>query len=66
MDKDAIIKKWRIGFTVKQISKQYMEYSNKKLKKEKKMTFKQAQAYVEQIIFDYQTGLLRGSEKEGE
>lgn len=34
MDKGAIIKKWRIGFTVKQISKQYMEYSNKKRKKD--------------------------------
>lgn len=37
MDKDVIINKWRIGFTVKQISKQYMEYSNKKLKKKKRL-----------------------------
>ena len=27
---------------------------------------KEAQAYVEPIFFNYQTGLLRGSEKEGE
>ena len=33
MDKDVIINKWRIGFTVKQISKYYMVQSNKKTEK---------------------------------
>lgn len=56
MDKDVIINKWRIGFTVKQISKYYMVQSNKK---QKKITLREAQAYVEPIIFNYQTGLLK-------
>lgn len=60
LNKDIIIKRWRVGYTVKQITKQYINANQKKHEKEKKMTFKQAQAYVEQIIFDYQTGLLRG------
>ena len=62
MDKDVIINKWRIGFTVKQISKYYMVQSNKKT--EKKITLREAQAYVEPIIFNYQTGLLKGIGKE--
>lgn len=61
MSDETIIKNWRMGLTVKQISKEYMRLHNKTLKRdEKKITALEAQAYVEPIIFRYQTAQLKG------
>lgn len=52
-----------MGLTVKQISKEYMRLRNKTLKRdEKKITALEAQAYVEPIIFKYQTELMKGGQ----
>lgn len=58
MNNQTIIKNWKIGFSVKQISKKYMEQYNKKYKK--RITLLEAQKYVEPIIYKYQTGLMKG------
>lgn len=57
MTKETIINKWRIGKTTIQVAKDYMEDYNKeaKKKKEKKITKDEALAYVEPIIFEYET-----------
>lgn len=56
MTDERIIEKWRVGLTVKQISKLYMQ--NKK-QKGIKITQLEAQTYVEPIIFNYQTSLTK-------
>ena len=56
MKDDRIIEKWKVGLTVKQISKLYMQ--NKK-QKGIKITQLEAQTYVEPIIFKYQTNLIK-------
>lgn len=61
MSDETIIKNWRMGLTVKQISKEYMRLHNKTLKRdEKKITALEAQAYVEPIIFNYQISQMKG------
>lgn len=56
MTEEAIIRDWRSGLTAMQVAKNYMYEINSKLKKgEKKITKKQALAYVEPIIFDFET-----------
>lgn len=63
MSNETIIKKWKMGLTVKQISKEYMRLRNKTLKRdEKKITALEAQAYIEPIIFKYQTELIKGGQ----
>ena len=60
MEDKTIIDLWREGFTVQQVSKEYMNSFNKKTKnKEKKLTLFQAQKHVEPIIFKYQTSLTK-------
>lgn len=56
MTTDRIIELWRMGLTVQQISKKYA-----KNQKAKKINIKidEAQQYIEPIIFDYQTNLLK-------
>ena len=56
MTDERIIKEWKTGLTVIQISRLYME--NKK-KKGIKITQLDAQRYVEPLIFKYQTSLLK-------
>lgn len=56
MTDERIIEKWRVGLTVKQISKLYMQ--NKK-QKGIKITQLEAQTYAEPIIFNYQTSLTK-------
>lgn len=57
MTRETIIKKWKIGKTTIQVAKDYMEEYNKKAKekKEPKITKDQALAYVEPIIYEYET-----------
>lgn len=57
MTKETIIKKWRIGKTTVQVAEDYMKEYNKKAekKKEPKISKDQALAYVEPIIFEYET-----------
>lgn len=57
MTKETIIKKWRIGKTTVQVAEDYMKEYNKKAekKKESKISKDQALAYVEPIIFEYET-----------
>lgn len=60
MDNKSIIDLWRKGYTVQQVSREYMNSFNKKLKsEEKKLTLLQAQKHVEPVIFKYQTGLTK-------
>jgi len=56
MTDERIIKEWKKGLTVMQISKLYME--NKK-KKGIRITQLDAQRHVEPLIFKYQTNLLK-------
>lgn len=56
MTDNRILQEWKNGLTVQQISKLYMK--NKK-QKCTKITQLEAQKYVEPIIFDYQTNLLK-------
>lgn len=56
MTEERILQDWKNGLTVQQISKLYMK--NKK-QKGIKITQIEAQRYVEPIIFDYQTNLLK-------
>ena len=57
MTKETIINKWKVGKTALQIAKDYMQDYNKeaKKKKEPRITKEQALAYVEPIIYEYQT-----------
>lgn len=56
MTDERIINEWKKGLTVQQISKIYV-----KSKKQRgvKITQIEAQRYVEPLIFDYQTSLLK-------
>ncbi len=56
MTTDRIIELWRMGLTVQQISKKYAK--NQKAKKIN-IRIDEAQQYIEPIIFDYQTNLLK-------
>lgn len=57
MTKELIIKKWRSGKTTIQVAKDYMDEYNSQAKrrKEPKITKDQALAYVEPIIFEFET-----------
>ncbi len=57
MTNEEIIKNWKQGKTVEQISKDYMNQYNKqaKIRKEAKINIKEAQMYVEPIIFEFET-----------
>lgn len=57
MNNEIIIKKWKIGKTTLQVAKEYMQDYNKeaKKKKEPRIIEEQALAYVEPIIYEYQT-----------
>lgn len=56
INEQSIVNLWKVGFTVLQISKAYMKSEKKK---GNRLTIRQAQQYVEPIIFDYQTSLLK-------
>ena len=57
MTNETIIKKWRSGLNKFSVAKDYMQAYNREAKKrrEPKITKDQALAYVEPIIFDYET-----------
>lgn len=57
MTNETIIKKWRSGLSKFAVAKDYMQEYNREAKKRKetKITKDQALAYVEPIIFDYET-----------
>lgn len=60
MEEKLIIDLWRKGLTVQQVSREYMNSYNKKIKSgQKRVTKIQAQMYVEPIIFKYQTNMLK-------
>lgn len=60
MEENLIIDLWRKGLTVQQVSREYMNSYNKKIKSEqKRITNIQEQMYVEPIIFKYQTNMLK-------
>lgn len=60
MEEKLIIELWRNGLTVQQVSREYMNSYNKKIKSgQKRITKIQAQMYVEPIIFKYQTNMLK-------
>ena len=56
MTTERIIELWRMGLTIQQISKKYVK--NQKRKKIN-LRIDEAQRYVEPIIFNYQTNLLK-------
>ena len=53
---EMIVKLRRVGWTVQQISK---EYRKTQKRKGIKITILEAQKYVEPIIFEYQTNLMK-------
>lgn len=57
MTKETIINKWKLGASKFSVAKDYMQEYNKqaKIRKEPKITKDQALAYVEPIIFEYET-----------
>ena len=57
MTKELIIKKWRSGKTTVQVAKDYMDEYNSQAKrrKEPKISKDQALAYIEPIIFEFET-----------
>ena len=56
MTKDRIIELWKMGLTIQQISKKYVKnQKNKKIR----ITIADAQQYVEPLIYQYQTNLMR-------
>lgn len=57
MTNETIIRKWKMGKTTVQVAKDYMQEYNKEAKKrrEPKITRDQALAYIEPIIFEYET-----------
>lgn len=62
MESEIILKNWKMGKTVSQISKEYMKKHNQdcKRKGQARITEQQAMAYVEPIIYDYEINLMRG------
>lgn len=56
MTEERIIKEWRNGCTVQQISKLYMK---NKRQRGIRITQLEAQRHVEPVIFRYQTNLLK-------
>lgn len=56
MTNDRIVELWRMGLTVQQISKKYVK--NQKRKKIN-LTIKEAQEYVEPLIYRYQINLMK-------
>lgn len=66
MDKEDIIKSWKMGLSKYQVAEEYKEKYNKAQKKrktserEKEISSRQALAYVEPILYKYQMGILRG------
>lgn len=57
MTNETIINKWKVGKTAIQVARDYMQDYNKEAKKKKELriTREQALAYVEPIIFEYET-----------
>lgn len=57
MIREAIIQEWRSGKTAIQVAKEHMQNYNKeaKKKKESKITQHDALAFVEPIIFEFET-----------
>ena len=57
MTNETIIKRWGTGLDKFAVAKDYMQEYNREAKKrrEPKITKDQALAYVEPIIFDYET-----------
>lgn len=57
MTTEEIIKKWKSGLTVQQVSKDYMVDYNRHVKKinETRITKDEAMRYVEPIIFEFET-----------
>lgn len=57
MTNETIVKKWQSGLSKFAVAKDYMQEYNREAKKRKetKITKDQALAYVEPIIFDYET-----------
>lgn len=55
MTQEEVIKSWKSGLTTIQIAKEHTQLHNKKVKKEEKITKMQALAYVEPIIYEYET-----------
>lgn len=57
MTNETIVKKWRSGLSKFAVAKDYMQEYNREAKKRKetKITKDQVLAYVEPIIFDYET-----------
>lgn len=61
MEERQVIDLWKKGLTVQQVSQEYMNKYNKNLKKGiKKIDRIETQKYVEPIIYEYQTNLIRG------
>ena len=56
MTNERIIEFWKTGLTVSQITKKYVRYSKQK---GKRINLLDAQRYIEPIIFNYQTNLLK-------
>lgn len=57
MTKERIIELWKMGLTVQQIAKKYVKnQKNKKIH----ITIAEAQNYVEPLIYQYQTNLMKG------
>lgn len=60
MEEKTIIDLWKRGLTVQQVTREYMNSYNKKLKNgEKKINKLQAQRHVEPIIFKYQVNVMK-------
>lgn len=57
MTKEEIIRDWKIGHTKFQVANNYMEEYNKSAKRrgENKINKNEALAFVEPIIFEYET-----------
>lgn len=57
MTDEEVIKEWRSGFTVEQLVKAYVKKYNKQAKTRKEKCIKpdEARAYIEPIIFKFET-----------
>lgn len=57
MTNEIIIKKWRTGLNTLQIAKEYMKKHNEEAKKKKiaRINLNQALAYIEPIIYEFET-----------
>lgn len=61
MTDNTIIDMWKKGATKITIAKEYRRLHNKSIKKDgKKITEREALAYVEPIIFEYQKKVMKG------